>query len=67
MALLTGLRNIWMLFTFFVTRREGISITSLRDTLPSRTVPVRTVPWPRMEKQWSTDSTNGPCGWRSGM
>lgn len=34
---------------------------------PERMVPVITVPWPLMEKQWSTDMRNGPEGSLIGM
>ena len=35
-------------------------LTSLTATDPLSTVPVMTVPWPRMGKQWSTEKTNAP-------
>ena len=37
-------------------------ITALTWTLPLRTVPVITVPWPLIRKQWSTEKMNGPFG-----
>ena len=49
------------------TLRAGISTLSPRLTEPERTVPVITVPWPLMEKQWSTDIRNGPEGSLAGM
>lgn len=50
-----------------LTLRAGISTLSPRLTEPERTVPVITVPWPLMEKQWSTDIRNGPEGSLAGM
>ena len=34
---------------------------------PCSTVPVMTVPWPRMLKQWSTEKTSGSETARGGM
>lgn len=45
-----------------LTLRAGISTLSPRLMEPERMVPVITVPWPLMEKQWSTDMRNGPEG-----
>ena len=50
-----------------LTLRAGISTLSPRLTEPERMVPVITVPWPLMEKQWSTDMRNGPEGSLVGM
>lgn len=44
------------------TFRAGISTVSLMAKEPWRTVPVMTVPWPRMEKQWSTAISRSPPG-----
>lgn len=44
------------------TFRAGISTVSLTAREPCRTVPVMTVPWPRMEKQWSTAIRRSPPG-----
>lgn len=44
------------------TFRAGISTVSLTAKEPCRTVPVMTVPWPRMEKQWSTAIRRSPPG-----
>ena len=49
-----------------MSRNDGI-LTSLMPTLPLSTVPVMTVPWPLMGKQWSTEKMNGPLGDREGM
>mmetsp|Transcript_42690 Transcript_42690/g.71239 ORF Transcript_42690/g.71239 Transcript_42690/m.71239 type:complete len:370 (+) Transcript_42690:70-1179(+) len=56
----TDLWNICMLFTFFSTFKCATSTVWLTSTEPCRTVPVRTVPWPLMEKQWSTANRKGP-------
>lgn len=45
-----------------LTFRAGISTVSLMARDPWRTVPVMTVPWPRMEKQWSTAISRSPPG-----
>lgn len=45
-----------------LTLRAGISTLSPRLMEPERMVPVITVPWPLMEKQWSTDMRNDPEG-----
>lgn len=45
-----------------LTLRAGISTLSPRLMEPERMVPVITVPWPLMEKQWSTDMRSGPEG-----
>lgn len=50
-----------------LTLRAGISTLSPRLMEPERMVPVITVPWPLMEKQWSTDMRNGPEGSLVGM
>lgn len=50
-----------------LTLRAGISTLSPRLMEPERMVPVITVPWPLMEKQWSTDMRNGPEGSRVGI
>lgn len=50
-----------------LTLRAGISTLSPRLTEPERMVPVITVPWPLMEKQWSTDMRKGPEGSLVGM
>lgn len=50
-----------------LTLRAGISTLSPKLTEPERMVPVITVPWPLMEKQWSTDMRKGPEGSRVGM
>ncbi len=39
----------------------GSSIVSPTATLPPMTVPVNTVPWPLIAKQWSMENKNGPC------
>lgn len=44
------------------TFRAGISTVSLTAKEPWRTVPVMTVPWPRIEKQWSTAISRSPPG-----
>ena len=49
-----------------LTKRQNITHTSLMLTVPCSTVPVRTVPWPRTLKQWSTAKRNGLEAWRSG-
>lgn len=41
-------------------------LTSLTATEPLSIVPVMTVPWPRIGKQWSTENTNAPDEDRSG-
>lgn len=41
--------------------------TSFTDTLPLSAVPVITVPWPLILKQWSTEKINGPWASLSGM
>lgn len=43
-----------------------VSLTSLTRTDPLSTVPVITVPWPLIGKQWSTEYIKGPSGLRSG-
>lgn len=43
-----------------VTLSSGSSSTSPIRALPESTVPVRTVPCPRMAKQWSMENLNGP-------
>lgn len=50
-----------------LTLRAGISTLSPRLIEPERMVPVITVPWPLMEKQWSTDMRKGPEGSLVGM
>lgn len=45
-----------------LTFSAGISTVSLMARDPWRTVPVMTVPWPRMEKQWSTAISRSPPG-----
>lgn len=50
-----------------LTLSAGISTLSPRLMEPERMVPVITVPWPLMEKQWSTDMRNGPEGSLVGM
>ncbi len=44
------------------TFSAGISTVSLMASDPCRMVPVMTVPWPRMEKQWSTAISRSPPG-----
>lgn len=53
LAIQTGFLNICMDFTFFSTFKLGISTVSPTFTYPPRTVPVITVPWPLIWKQWS--------------
>jgi hypothetical protein len=47
--------------------KNRIILTSLTDTLPLRAVPVITVPWPLILKQWSTEKINGPFTSRWGI
>lgn len=44
------------------TFSTGISTVSLMASDPCRMVPVMTVPWPRIEKQWSTAIRRSPPG-----
>ena len=58
-----------MLFQFTLrglTLNAGISMVSFTEILPFNTVPVITVPFPFMEKQWSTENINGPAVFRLG-
>ena len=58
-----------MLFRFTprgLTLNAGISMVSFTEILPFNTVPVITVPFPFMEKQWSTENINGPDVFRLG-
>ena len=58
-----------MLFLFtprVLTLNAGISMVSVTEILPFNTVPVITVPFPFMEKQWSTENINGPIVLRLG-
>ena len=48
-------------------QQNDVMLTSFTATDPLSTVPVMTVPWPRMGKQWSTENTNGPMEERFGM
>lgn len=58
-ALLAHRLNICMLLTGRCTLSCGSSTVSLMATLPCSTVPVITVPWPLMGKQWSMENSNG--------
>mmetsp|Transcript_10918 Transcript_10918/g.32592 ORF Transcript_10918/g.32592 Transcript_10918/m.32592 type:complete len:334 (+) Transcript_10918:1136-2137(+) len=62
----TGRRNICIDLTFFSRPISGSSTTSLTFTWPRRAVPVTTVPWPRIGKQWSTAKKKGPASSRRG-
>ena len=44
-----------------------VTVTSLTAVLPFKTVPVMTVPWPRIEKQWSTENINSPSEFLVGI
>lgn len=59
----------FVLFLFtprVLTLNAGISMVSVTEILPFNTVPVITVPFPFMEKQWSTENINGPIVLRLG-
>mmetsp|Transcript_25800 Transcript_25800/g.86701 ORF Transcript_25800/g.86701 Transcript_25800/m.86701 type:complete len:211 (-) Transcript_25800:288-920(-) len=64
---LQGFRNICIDFTFFSNPTAGSSTISLTEHFPRKTVPVTTVPWPRIVKQWSTLKKKGPSTSRAGM
>mmetsp|Transcript_16263 Transcript_16263/g.65704 ORF Transcript_16263/g.65704 Transcript_16263/m.65704 type:complete len:243 (-) Transcript_16263:311-1039(-) len=64
---LTGFRNICIDLIFFSTPSCGSSTTVLVLARPRRHVPVTTVPWPRMEKQWSMAKKKGPSTSRRGI
>mmetsp|Transcript_23189 Transcript_23189/g.78964 ORF Transcript_23189/g.78964 Transcript_23189/m.78964 type:complete len:381 (+) Transcript_23189:820-1962(+) len=63
-AVRTGRLNICMLFTLRSTFRAGNSTVCPTDMLPCSTVPVSTVPWPLMGKQWSTAYSRGSSALR---
>ena len=63
----TGLRNICMDLTFFSRPTSGSSTISLTAQAPRSAVPVTTVPWPRIGKQWSMAKKKGPSTSRLGM
>ena len=65
-ACVQGLRNCCMLLTFLTTCCAGSSTSSLTLMVPLRQVPVTMVPWPLIEKQWSTAYRNGPSTSRLG-
>mmetsp|Transcript_5331 Transcript_5331/g.20008 ORF Transcript_5331/g.20008 Transcript_5331/m.20008 type:complete len:409 (-) Transcript_5331:227-1453(-) len=54
----TGRLNICMLFIFFSSFKVGSSTESPTAIRPLNTVPVSTVPWPLIGKQWSTAKRN---------
>ena len=47
--------------------RNDVTLGILTSLMPLSMVPVMTVPWPLMGKQWSTEKMNGPLGDREGM
>lgn len=59
-CLLVNIRDSQLML--WLTFSAGISTVSLMASDPCRMVPVKTVPWPRMEKQWSTDISRSPPG-----
>jgi hypothetical protein len=61
-ASVTGRRNICIDLTFFTKRCAGSSTVCPTVTWPCSTVPVKMVPCPRMEKQWSTANSSGVEG-----
>ena len=54
----TGFRNICIDFTFFRTWSKGSSMVAPTSTWPAMTVPVITVPFPLIWKQWSIANSN---------
>mmetsp|Transcript_8449 Transcript_8449/g.26407 ORF Transcript_8449/g.26407 Transcript_8449/m.26407 type:complete len:373 (+) Transcript_8449:825-1943(+) len=62
----TAFRNICIDLTFFSRPSSGSSTTSFARHAPRSAVPVTTVPWPRIGKQWSMAKKNGPASSRSG-
>mmetsp|Transcript_25800 Transcript_25800/g.75617 ORF Transcript_25800/g.75617 Transcript_25800/m.75617 type:complete len:247 (+) Transcript_25800:813-1553(+) len=65
-ACCTGFLNICMDLTLRSTLRSGNSTVWFTAMEPLRTVPVITVPWPLMGKQWSTAKCRGPSSARWG-
>ena len=48
-------------------QKRFLNITSFILRAPDNAVPVITVPWPRIEKQWSTEKMKGPVESRFGL